>query len=103
MKNENENYFDPEMKDDFKGMEGKILEEYDGKIIHNSYENWGYIKGYEPSESEKLMFMIHMQCYNISDGESNGHYIKESRDEYLKFLNEIYNKLISEGCKWCDN
>ena len=42
MKNENENYFDPEMKDDFKGMEGKILEEYDVKIIHNLTIGVGY-------------------------------------------------------------
>jgi hypothetical protein len=44
-----------------------------------------------------------MQLANIEDGAHNGLYIETSRDEYLKFLYEIYSKLMNEGLKWCDN
>ena len=67
------------------------------------WNNWGYVEGHEPSESEKLMDAIVSQCYNIADGEHNGCYIKESREEYLEFLYDVYDKLINKGCKWCDN
>jgi hypothetical protein len=65
--------------------------------------NWGCIKEYEVPESKKLEFAIQMQLANIEDGAHNGLYIETSRDEYLKFLYEIYSKLMNEGLKWCDN
>ena len=91
------------MKNESKKLEKLNALRKIAQLRDKSYNNWGYIDGYKPSESERLMEDIISQCHNIADGEHNGLYIKTSRDEYLTFLYELYNKLISEGCTWCDN